>query len=127
MSIYLDKSLPTEERLPGHEHDPVLRPDPGAAAALLPLDVGGDGVHQAQHRPHQEHHLGRGGGGQGGSRQGEHVHHLYNGRQCDHDDDDDDDHLVLLEDRVLRHEPHGPGERTVPDQGLGPGEGVEKL
>ena len=36
-------------------------------------------------------------------------------------------HLVLLEDGVLRHQPHGPSQAAVPDQGLGPGEGVEEL
>ena len=75
--VHLDKSLATEERLPGHEDDPELSPDPRAAAALLPLDEGGDGVHQTQHRPHQEHHLGSGGGGQRGSRQGEHGDNLH--------------------------------------------------
>ena len=76
--VHLDKSLATEERLPGHEDDPELCPDPRAAAALLPLDEGGDGVHQTQHRPHQKHHLGRGGGGQRGRGQGEHGDNLHN-------------------------------------------------
>ena len=87
--VHLDKSLAAEERLPGHKHDPELCPDPRASAALLPLDEGGDGVHQTQHRPHQEHHLGGGGGGQRGSGQGEHGDNLDNDVTEGHGHDDE--------------------------------------
>ena len=34
---------------------------------------------------------------------------------------------MLSEHRVLRHQPHGPGEAAVPHQGLGAREGVQEL